>query len=254
MHLIILIIAIMASTGWTQQYFVRRDGMPIIFGGDSDKTMARGSGNLVVTPGATSQPRPSPQKASVQQLVFAPPQLQRPLQTSVPQPQFITPSLQSLTPVSSLCNPIAKPLVDEVQDGKAYHFSWCHDAGRTYTWEQANYYCSGLGNGFQAVTIESQRKQDIISTYIIAHYISDIWTCGNKHNSGTWSWLSGVSSSYSNWSRTGRRGLPQPDNDEGNENCLAVLNNHYNDGITWHDSTCSRLRRVICEAPQFYLA
>ncbi|XP_069193552.1 C-type lectin mannose-binding isoform-like, partial [Procambarus clarkii] len=170
-------------------------------------------------------------------------------------PQKVSPVLTPFTfhSASSLCNHAAKPLVDEVVDGRAYHFSWCHDSGRLYTWEQATNYCSGLGNGFQAVSIESNRKQELISNYMITHYISDIWTSGNKRNSRSWSWLSGTSSPYSNWSSTGRRGLPQPDNDKGNEDCLAVLNNLYNDGVTWHDSSCFHLRRVICEAPRFYV-
>nr|XP_045620850.1 collectin-12-like [Procambarus clarkii] len=190
-----------------------------------------------------------------QQPVFVQPQLPSQPRAFIPLPQQVSPLLPPFTfrPTSSLCNHAAKPLVDEVEDGRAYHFSWCHDSGRLYTWEQATYYCSGLGNGFQAVSIESLRKQELISRFMIAHYISDIWTSGNKRNSRSWSWLSGTSSPYSNWSSTGRRGLPQPDNDEGNEDCLAVLNNQYNDGVTWHDSSCFHLRRVICEAPRFYV-
>lgn len=40
------------------------------------------------------------------------------------------------------------------------------------------------------------------------------------------------------WSENGGIGVPQPDNRElqqggANENCLAILNNFYNDGIHW---------------------
>ncbi|XP_069950338.1 uncharacterized protein [Cherax quadricarinatus] len=95
-----------------------------------------------------------------------------------------------------VCDPLAKPLVDEVYDGKAYHFSWCHDCGRSYTWLTAVYYCAGLGNGFQPVSLESRREQDFISTIIIQHYISDVWTSGNTISSSSWTWLSGASSAY----------------------------------------------------------
>jgi hypothetical protein len=45
-----------------------------------------------------------------------------------------------------------------------------------------------------------------------------------------------------------RLGLPQPDNREGNEFCLAVLNNFYLDGIKFHDVACNHLKPIICEA------
>jgi len=44
----------------------------------------------------------------------------------------------------------------------------------------------------------------------------------------------------SDWSENGGIGQPQPDNRElqqggAPENCLAILNNFYNDGVHWHD-------------------
>ena len=44
--------------------------------------------------------------------------------------------------------------------------------------------------------------------------------------------------------RTGQR---QPDNREGDESCLAVLNNFYNDGVKFHDVSCHHRKPVICE-------
>ncbi|KAH1017174.1 hypothetical protein HUJ05_007872 [Dendroctonus ponderosae] len=54
------------------------------------------------------------------------------------------------------------------------------------------------------------------------------------------------------WSFTGGNEVQQPDNREfalkgKPENCLAILNNRYNDGIHWHDEVCSRRRPFICE-------
>ena len=43
-------------------------------------------------------------------------------------------------------------------------------------------------------------------------------------------------------------GRPQPDNREGDEFCLAVLNNFYADGIRFHDVSCHHKKPVICEA------
>ena len=45
------------------------------------------------------------------------------------------------------------------------------------------------------------------------------------------------------WSSGGRSG-PQPET--GGE-CLAILNNVYNDGIKWHDVACSHTKPTICE-------
>ena len=50
------------------------------------------------------------------------------------------------------------------------------------------------------------------------------------------------------WSNTGGANRPQPDNREGNENCLAVLNNFYNDGVKFHDVSCHHRKPVICES------
>ena len=41
---------------------------------------------------------------------------------------------------------------------------------------------------------------------------------------------------------------PQPDNRDGNEFCLAVLNNFYNDGVRFHDVSCHHRKPIICEA------
>ena len=45
-----------------------------------------------------------------------------------------------------------------------------------------------------------------------------------------------------------RAGRPQPDNREGNERCLGVLNNFYQDGVKFHDIACHHRKPVICEA------
>ena len=55
---------------------------------------------------------------------------------------------------------------------------------------------------------------------------------------------------HENWGRVGQLRQPQPDNAEGHENCLAVLNRFYpGDGITWHDVACDRRMAFVCEPP-----
>merc|ERR1711935_954006 len=47
------------------------------------------------------------------------------------------------------------------------------------------------------------------------------------------------------WSFGGLRG-PQPDG-IGSEDCVAVLNNFYNDGAKFHDVGCEHQKGTICE-------
>jgi hypothetical protein len=85
-------------------------------------------------------------------------------------------------------------------------------------------------------------------------------------------------STSSFWSNTGELKRPQPDNFEGesagkldnvsdsvgltvddlqewhDEACLAVLNNHYGDGIKWHDVACHFRARIVCEDSEQLLA
>lgn len=49
-----------------------------------------------------------------------------------------------------------------------------------------------------------------------------------------------------------KKGGPQPDNAEFKinktpESCLGVLNNIYEDGVTWHDIACYHEKPVLCE-------
>ena len=73
------------------------------------------------------------------------------------------------------------------------------------------------------------------------------WT-GGRVRGRSIEWPSGRSFSSVDWSNTGGAGRPQPDNREGNEVCLAVLNNFYQDGVKFHDVSCRHRKPVICEA------
>ena len=80
------------------------------------------------------------------------------------------------------------------------------------------------------------------------------WTGGNMIGNGRqWTdvqWANGARQAVRNvgpWSHTGGANRPQPDNREGNENCLAVLNNFYNDGVRFHDVSCHHTKPTICE-------
>ncbi|XP_071535735.1 uncharacterized protein [Panulirus ornatus] len=166
-----------------------------------------------------------------------------------PQPIQSLPSRQSRT--SPLCHP-SKHLVDETRNGQSYHLSWCHDGGASYSWEDAKLYCQMLGSGFRALSIEDQVEDDFISNIIHQHDIPWIWTSGNKIFTTYWVWHDGSTFAYTNWSPKGGSGIPQPDNRENNEKCMAVLNDFYQDGIKWHDIACHHEKHVICEAERFH--
>jgi len=84
-----------------------------------------------------------------------------------------------------------------------------------------------------------------------------MWTGGRiNHNAGVVTWPSGAREGYVRgqrfWSPTGgKKPVPeeQPDNRDGNEICIGVLNNFYNDGIKWHDVACHHRKPTICELP-----
>merc|ERR1711975_176751 len=92
-------------------------------------------------------------------------------------------------------------------------------------------------NGMQAISLDSSAKER-------QRYF---WT-GGKVNGRNISWPSRKRYNDVNWSNTGGEKRPQPDNREGDEFCLAVLNNFYNDGIRFHDVSCHHTKPIICEA------
>ena len=57
---------------------------------------------------------------------------------------------------------------------------------------------------------------------------------------------------FNAWSGTGPTGRAQPDgilkqDGFGEQACLAVLDNFFNDGLSWHDTKCNDRRHIICE-------
>ena len=79
--------------------------------------------------------------------------------------------------------------------------------------------------------------------------VDGVWTSGSRSQYDFY-WGLGEPVSYSGfkgWSRTGAIGHGQPDNAGGDEHCLAVLNNAFGDGITWHDVACHRRMSFVCE-------
>nr|XP_045619059.1 uncharacterized protein LOC123770925 [Procambarus clarkii] len=137
--------------------------------------------------------------------------------------------------------------VDDTRGGSQYYFSWRHDNGRKYTGGQAHGLCTSLGGGWQPVGISSRDELQYINSIVGSNRLEYIWTGGVRDRAG-FRWLNGEPFNVVGWSHTGGANRPQPDNREnGQENCLAVLNNFYGDGVTWHDVGCHHTKAVICE-------
>lgn len=122
-----------------------------------------------------------------------------------------------------------------------------------FTGQEADEYCKLQGG--RAVSLDDNDK----SLYFINIAIRDrrryFWTGGRiAHDIGTVTWPSGKREGYIRgqrfWSPTGGKKPepePQPDNRDGNEICIGVLNNFYADGVKWHDVSCHHRKPTICE-------
>jgi len=97
------------------------------------------------------------------------------------------------------------------------------------------------------ISIDSNAKEREFLNLVGRERQRYFWT-GGKVRGKNISWPSGRSYNKVNWSNTGGAKRPQPDNREGNEFCLAVLNNFYKDGIRFHDVSCHHKKPIICEA------
>ncbi|KAG7161634.1 collectin-12-like [Homarus americanus] len=164
--------------------------------------------------------------------------------------------LSSPPPLSTAaCPPFLTPQVHYNLGGRQYHYSWCVDGGQRYNWQEANNYCRRLGNGWQAISIETAQEDQFVVNILDSHDLPYIWTSGNRLQGRGWVWGNGQLVYYTNWAKTGFvPNRPQPDNHFNNEQCLSVLNRFYpNDGITWHDIECHHVKPTICErAAQSY--
>lgn len=160
--------------------------------------------------------------------------------------------------------------------GKRYHFSWL-EVGRDtkFDWEGARNYCRRFC--MDSISFESPREYRTFQNIIKTENIPYIWTGGRKCNFdgcdrpdlqpaivNGWYWApigkkipAKNKCPFCDWSNTGGIKEAQPDNREfresrnGNdEACIAVLNNFYNDGISWHDVACGHVKPIICQDSQ----
>ncbi|KAF0308784.1 Brevican core protein [Amphibalanus amphitrite] len=130
-------------------------------------------------------------------------------------------------------------------------------SGGQYTWDQAAGECRQLG--LRLVSLTSPQKEQEINRRLPrgGRKVEFYWTSGQRlSEGGQFVWNDGARTPvcnrgqgcYQNWGPTGGAGFPQPDNREGRENCLAVLNEFYpGEGIVWHDIGCHHRKHFVCE-------
>jgi hypothetical protein len=112
------------------------------------------------------------------------------------------------------------------------------------SWTDARDACRGAG--YELVTIDDASEDAWLVGEIQGVADDDWWIGLNDRGSsseGTFTWVSGGSASYRNW--TG--GEP---NDFAGEDCVTIDNGGSFEGDwTWGDRDCGASRRFVCEAP-----
>jgi len=164
-------------------------------------------------------------------------------------------------------------------NGKSYWFSWESNekalTNARWNWFTARNYCRM--RCMDLISIESLEEQNWLGQHMRSGGVGEVWTSGRlcdkevdgcdvprfqPYNIRGWFWaatlgLMGETNvfdgrKFNGWSFTGPSGKSQPDgilkaDGFGQEACMALLDNKFNDGISWHDTKCNDRRLIICE-------
>ncbi|XP_071535615.1 L-selectin-like [Panulirus ornatus] len=158
------------------------------------------------------------------------------------------------------------------RNGHHYFFSWKHrdTSNRRLDWFNARNNCRH--NCQDLVSMETQSESKFVLDIVERENVNSVWTSGRKCNFdgcdephlqpiniNGWFWSANQKRMpptnkkggwRGDWSNKGGAGTQQPDNREGNEACLGILNNKFGDGVTWHDLNCNQHNIWICEDSQ----
>eukprot|EP00090_Calanus_glacialis_P006424 TRINITY_DN15006_c0_g2_i1.p1 TRINITY_DN15006_c0_g2~~TRINITY_DN15006_c0_g2_i1.p1 ORF type:complete len:272 (+),score=47.87 TRINITY_DN15006_c0_g2_i1:82-897(+) len=181
-----------------------------------------------------SQPAPAPQFQSFQ-APSSPTQTfqNNPIQPSRPNPPQVA---------------VQSGRGNHIFQGRSYLLSW-KEGQNEFSWSQARNYCSR--KGMRIVSLDSSAKKEHFLQLVASEGVTFMWAGGRiSSDKRTLTWENGrretIARGSHPWSFTGLRG-PQPDG-QGSEDCLAILNNLYNDGVKFHDVGCSHTKPTVCEA------
>jgi len=163
--------------------------------------------------------------------------------------------------------------------GKSYWFSWDSDeatlSNARWNWFTARNYCRK--RCMDLISIENQQEQNFIGQQMARAGVREVWTSGRlcdkevdgcdqprfqPYNIRGWFWAATLATmgetnvfngrKFNGWSNTGPNGRAQPDgilkqDGFGNQACMALLDNFFNDGLKWHDTKCNDRRHIVCE-------
>uniref|UniRef100_A0A1B6CVR4 C-type lectin domain-containing protein n=1 Tax=Clastoptera arizonana TaxID=38151 RepID=A0A1B6CVR4_9HEMI len=172
-------------------------------------------------------------------------------------------------PVPKLC---AQRPIHERFHGKGYFFSWKDPVTKNQEedWLGVRNWCRM--RCMDAVSLQTSQENEYIKRRMVEAKIRYIWTSGRLCDFkgcdradlqpriiNGWFWTADLQKLpastnriQNDWGPSGGIGRPQPDNREelqngAAENCLAILNNFYGDGIHWHDVACHHRKPFVCE-------
>merc|ERR1712168_6910 len=132
-------------------------------------------------------------------------------------------------------------------NGGRYLLTW-REGNNGFSWSQARNYCRD--NGMRIISLDSPIKREHFLRLVRSENIDFFWAGGRLDHDKTFvSWVNGagtgITRGFHPWSQGGNRG-PQPDGN-GAEDCLAVQNNFFNDGVKFHDVGCGDAKPTVCE-------
>lgn len=132
--------------------------------------------------------------------------------------------------------------------GRNYLVSW-REGRNGFSHSSARSYCRG--RGMRIISLDNIQKAQHFLDLVESDRAPYFWAGGRiSSDKRTLTWENGRSEGISRgrfpWSTGGSRG-PQPDGGFGSENCLAILNNVYNDRVKFHDVGCSHTKPTVCE-------
>jgi len=182
-------------------------------------------------------------------------------------------------PEAQLCAERKNKVGHHLIGGKSYWVSWESDEAvlknARWNWFTARNYCRK--RCMDLVAFESGNEQNAVGRLMKSGNVREVWTSGRlcdkevdgceadrfqPYNIRGWFWASSLQSmgetnvfngrKFNGWSSTGPLNKPQPDgilkaDGFGEQACTALLDNFFNDGLSWHDTKCNDRRQIVCE-------
>merc|ERR1712038_92116 len=217
--MIVVVVALMAFDASLAQFSVfNRQLFPSF-------SFGRPASRPVQPPRPRFVPRPQPSRFVSQpsfNSAFRPAPVPAPVSAPAPAPE------PAPAPASNKCNRLA----NVEHNGKWYWVQWKNRGAPKYSWSAAKASCSN--QGMKMISMNDPSTRDFFLNMLERDRYDYFWA-GAKISRGSLNWENGKSEGISRgqypWSTRGAIG-PQP---EGNGNCLAILNNVYNDRVKYHD-------------------